>query len=131
MLYDLGGESAAREWDAFHIRNVALAVDRRMSREFEGDASAIRRSSTARVGRRLGVDLQSWKGEALRRAASLALVLDLIEDLGRWTQEEKALAVAILRAKSARDETGYLNRMRRHRRLRSEILKIGSRGDES
>ena len=29
--------------------------------------------------------------------------LDLIEDLGRWTPDEKALAVRILRAKSARE----------------------------
>ncbi|HYK40903.1 MAG TPA: hypothetical protein VE007_00850, partial [Thermoanaerobaculia bacterium] len=127
MLYDMGGEPAAQEWDSFHIRNVAVAVNRRMAREFGGDPAAIRRSSVARVSRKLGADLASWKGEARRSAESLALVLDLIEDLGRWTTSEKAHAVRILRAKSAREETSYLNLMRRHRRLRAAILKLGSR----
>jgi hypothetical protein len=126
MLYDTRGESAAQDWDAFHVRNVALAVNGKMAREFGSDPAAIRRSSTARVSRRLGADLAIWKGEARRSAESLALVFDLIDDLGRWTPEEKALAARILRAKSAREETAYLNLMRRHRRLRAAILKVGS-----
>jgi len=127
MLFDTGGEAAARGWDAFHIRNVALAVNRRMAREFGGDPETIRTSSTARVGRRLGADLVSWKGEARKAAGSLALVLDLIDDLGRWSREEKDLTLQILRAKSAREETAYLRAMRRHRRLRDAMLKLGSR----
>jgi hypothetical protein len=97
-----------------------------MARDFGGDPDAIRKSSTARVNRRLEIDLDSWKGEARRSAESLALVLDLVEDLGRWSAAEKALAVRILRAKSAREEAGYLRLLRRHRRLRSEVLRIGS-----
>jgi hypothetical protein len=128
MLYEEGRGAASGEWDRFHVRNVPLAVDRRMARDFGGDSEAIRKSSVRRVGRRLGVDLESWKGEARRSAESLALVLDLVEDLGRWSAGEKALAVRILRAKSAREETGYLALLRRHRRLRSEILRIGSAG---
>jgi hypothetical protein len=126
LLYEARREGTSEEWDRFHVRNVALAVDRRMAREFGGDPEAIRKSSAARVGRRLGVDLESWKGEARRSAESLALVLDLVEDLGRWSAGEKALAVRILRAKAAREETGYLGLLRRHHRLRSEVLEIGS-----
>jgi hypothetical protein len=127
LLYDATGRKT-EEWDRFHVRNLGLAVDRRMAREFGGDPEAIRRSSVARVGRRLGVDLDSWRGEAQRSAVSLALVLDLIEDLGRWGPEEKAAAVDILRRKSAREEDSYLRRMQRHPRLRNEILRLGSRG---
>jgi hypothetical protein len=124
LLYDATG-GKTEEWDRFHVRNVPLAVNRRMAREFGGDPAAIRKSSVARVGRRLGVDLRAWRGEARRAAESLALVVDLIEDLGRWSAEEKAAVVEVMRAKSAREEAGYLRRMQRHSRLRKAILRLG------
>jgi len=125
LLYDATG-AKTEEWDRFHVRNLGLAANRRMAREFGGNPAAIRKSSVARVGRRLGVDLRTWRAEARRAAESLALVVDLIEDLGRWTRDEKEAVVEILRAKSAREESGYLRRMQRHPRLRKAILKLGS-----
>ena len=125
LLYDATG-AKTEEWDRFHVRNLGLAANRRMAREFGGNPAAIRKSSVSRVGRRLGVDLRTWRAEARRAAESLALVVDLIEDLGRWTRDEKEAVVEILRAKSAREESGYLRRMQRHPRLRKAILKLGS-----
>jgi hypothetical protein len=55
-------------------------------------------------------------------------VLALIPDLGRWTPEEKRGVARILRAKTGPDESRYLRTMAGHRRLRQEILRLGSGG---
>src|SRR5262249_24607235 len=71
-------------WDRFHIRNLGLAVIRRMALEFGGDAEKIRRASERRVAASL--DLPIPRAESLKRRvfSDLALVLDLIPDLSRW-----------------------------------------------
>src|SRR6266545_5063346 len=62
LLYDVesSGNPKSRiqnpksDWDRFHVRNIALAVVRRMAREIGGDAARIRSASQRRVARALG-----------------------------------------------------------------------------
>jgi hypothetical protein len=56
----------------------------------------------------------------------LALVLDLIGDLPRWSRDEKRALVAMIRAKTGPEEIDYLDRLQRHERLRSAVLRLGS-----
>jgi hypothetical protein len=126
MLYD--AERSGGGWDHFHIRRIGLAVGRRTASEFGGDAARARRVAAGRVARRLGVDLGGWTPEGRRAFESLALVLDLVPELPRWTREEKDGAVRVLRAKSSRDETRYLRLMRRHGKMRAAMLRLGSSG---
>jgi len=119
--------SAREPWDRFHIRNLSLAVVRRMAREFGGDAEKIRRSSEASVARALGVNPRRWDARERRVFADFALVLDLIPELPRWAREEKEAVVRILRAKTAARETLYLRLLQRHARLRAALLALGSR----
>jgi hypothetical protein len=113
-------------WDRFHIRNLGLAVNRRMAARFEGDAARIRQSATRRVSRLLRIRAEAWPADQQAAFTSLALVFDLIPDLERWTRSEKDLLAAIARAKSGRDETRYLRLMQRHPRLREALLRLGS-----
>ncbi len=115
-----------RDWDRFHIRNLGLAVNRRMAREFGGSAEKIRAVSSARVAKTLGVRPQSLSPLEQRAFEDLALVLDLIPDLSRWTRQEKDSVLAILRAKAGPDERRYLRLMQRHPRLCDALLKLGS-----
>jgi hypothetical protein len=46
--------------------------------------------------------------------------------LKSWSEEEKSLLERIVRAKAGVEETMYLKLMRRHERLRREIIKLGS-----
>lgn len=128
LLFEAGSpdQAAGAEWDRFHVRRLGLAAGRRMSREFGGDAEAIRSATSARVARRLGVDLARWPDSRRRAFESLALVLDLVEELPRWSSGEKRAAAEILRAKSAREEGRYLALMRRHRKMRKAFLRLGS-----
>jgi hypothetical protein len=113
-------------WDKFHIRNIGLAVNRRMAREFGGEAARIRRASESSVARKLGVRPTRWN-EAERHAfADFALALDLIPDLSRWSREEKSAAIEVIRAKAGRSETRYLRLSQRHVRLRRALIRLGS-----
>jgi hypothetical protein len=64
---------------------------------------------------------------SLARVTDLALVLDLIPDLERWSARDKKLSLAWLRAKTAAGETGYLRVLATHERLRRELIRLGSR----
>jgi hypothetical protein len=116
MVYDEEGS-----WDRFRVRHLGLAVQRRMAERFGGDAKKMRRAAVAAVERALGIELEPAQ-------EAWALVLALIPDLGRWTPEEKRGVARILRAKTGPDESRYLRTMAGHRRLRQEILRLGSGG---
>jgi hypothetical protein len=115
------------EWDGFAVRNIGLAVVRRMASEFDGDAGRIRAASDASVKRALGA-VSAKLNEAEERAFSnFALVLALVPDIARWTPGEKRDALRIIRAKAAgADESRYLRLLRRHARLRREIMALGT-----
>ena len=61
-----------------------------------------------------------------QKETGLAAVLALIPDVMRWSVDEKNLLSRIVQAKAAPEETTYLKLMRRHRRLRDAIIKLGS-----
>jgi len=73
--------------------------------------------------RKLGLRAQA---ENPREGAPLRQVLEMIPDLDRWTESERAAAETILRAKQAPDEARYLHLMQRHARLRAAVIKLGS-----
>ena len=124
MIFDAAGRFS--DWERFHIRRIGLAVGRRTASRFGGDATTARRSALERVSKILGVAAARLAPQRRLAFSSLALVLDLLPELPRWSPAEKDLAAAILLAKSSRDETRYLRLMRRHPRLRKGMLKLGS-----
>jgi len=113
-------------WDRFSTRNIGLRVNRRMARDFGGDAVRMREHSRRALERVLGVSTSSWT--LLEKAAfeNFALVLTDVPGLRAWTQEEKEDLVRIIRAKSTPDEMLYLHRTQRHGRLRKALLTLGS-----
>jgi hypothetical protein len=126
MILETAPATTHGSWDRFRIRNVGLAVARRMAKEFDGDARKIRRASVERVERALGVRAEDWKEDERRAFDDLALVLAQISDLARWNEDEKKALANIVRAKADTDELRYLRLLQRHARLRAEIIKIGS-----
>src|SRR6266540_1245667 len=115
------------DWDRFHVRNIALAVVRRMAREFGGDAARTRSTSQRRVAKALGPAARRWSADERRVFADLAPVLDLIPDLPRWPKGERDAVAEVVRAKAGRLESRYLRLMQRHARLREALLHLGSR----
>jgi hypothetical protein len=113
-------------WDRFHIRNIGLAVQRRMAKDFHSETSEIRSASVAAVTWALGLRLQGWSESERQAVPNLALALALIPNLGLWPDSQKAALARIIRAKAGSDELRYVHLLQRHARLREAILKLGS-----
>jgi hypothetical protein len=135
VFYELPGSQLLQKeggaWDRFSTRNIGLRVNRRMARDFGGDAVLMREHSRRALERVLfprgnGVSTSSWT--PLEKAAfeNFALVLADVPGLRAWTREEKEDLVRIIRAKGKPDEMLYLHLMQRHRRLRKPLLRLGS-----
>jgi hypothetical protein len=114
------------DWDRFQLRNIGLAVQQRMSREFGGDAERMRAAAVRRVEQILGIRAASFNKTQLRVFSDFAVVLLLVSDLKRWAGEERKLLLRIIRAKATADDASYLRLMQQHDRLRKEIIRLGS-----
>ncbi len=125
VFYELPG-SEVGAWDRFSTRNIGLQVNRRMARDFGGDAVRMREHARRAMERVLGVSTSSWT--PLEKAAfeNFTLVLADVPGLRAWTREEKEDLVRIIRAKAKPDEMLYLHLMQRHGRLRKALLTLGS-----
>jgi hypothetical protein len=126
VVYELS-EADRGAWDRFSTRNIGLAVQRRMARDFGGDAEAMRRAAVAQLGQELELNPQKIKPREQSALTDFAAVLSLVSDLPRWSLEDKAVLRAIIAAKSARTELHYQQLLVRHERLRRAILQIGQR----
>lgn len=124
VIYDAAGTRQG-EWDGFHIRNIGLAIQRSLAKDFGGNAERMRSVCRSRVGRILGIDWRRGSPATVEALTNLSLVWNQIPDLPRWSREEKAALAAIARGKTSADERTYLRRMQRHPRLRDAMLKLG------
>ena len=124
-LYEAGPQSPG-EWDSFHIRNLTLAVARRISRHHGGNSERARSESVKKVSGALGIRAARWNADERRALENFSLLLALIPDLSSWTKDEKQSVVRLIRAKAGADELGYLRLLQKHERLRREFIRLGS-----
>jgi hypothetical protein len=127
MLYEAPG-SPRGDWDRFHVRRIGLAVNRRMRMDFGGSAERIRAASERRAAAALGIRPSALSTLERRALAELALVLDSIPDLARWSRGERRGVAAIGRAKAGRSERRYLRLAQGHSRLRRALIRLGTAG---
>jgi hypothetical protein len=128
MLFELSDASAAAgkgEWDQFQIRNVGLAVQKRMARKFDGDAQKLREHSIDFVERNLALRIREVAGSARSAVENLALLFAMTP-MDRWTFADKRLATRIIRAKGSGDEALYLKLMQKHSPWRAAVIRLGS-----
>ena len=114
-------------WDTFSTRNLALRVSRRMAREFHGNATAICEASVKAVTRALHINPNQWTPAERRCLEDWSLVLALIPGLAGWSPEEKRNIIKIIQLQSGGSEISYLRFTQSHARLRSELLRLGSK----
>jgi hypothetical protein len=105
------------------MRHIGLAVQKKMAKDFDGDAEAMRRDAVSWLRQHLKMSLSRAVQPAF---ADFAAVLSLMPDLPRWTAEEKGVLGEIIAAKAGRTELRYLRLLQKHPRLRAAILKLGS-----
>jgi hypothetical protein len=127
LLFELSRQKSSRSWDKFEVRNIGLAVQRRMGLEYEGDAESIRDDSVLMVSRALRMNTRGWNQAELAALGNLSLVLALEPDLKDWHAAQKDLAALIIRAKAGRDEARYLKLMQKHAAFRDVLMRLGCR----
>jgi hypothetical protein len=125
VFYELPG-SEVGAWDKFSTRNIGLQVNRRMARDFGGDAKRIREHATRALQKLLGVTTSSWTPREKSAFENFALVLADKPGLRGWAREEKESLLELIRAKTKPDEMLYLRLTQRHERLRRALLLLGS-----
>ena len=125
LLFEMPAASVGA-WDRFQIRNVGLALQRRMALEFAGDAQEIRADSARFIKRILDLDTRRWSEPELRIFESLALVLAMIPGVAGWNGSEKQLAARIISAKARVDEALYLRLLQGHAPMRAALIGLGS-----
>ncbi|HXU08847.1 MAG TPA: hypothetical protein VN743_07600 [Blastocatellia bacterium] len=122
-IYEAPGTGRG-DWDRFAIRNVGLAVQRRMRQEFNGESDKVREASAKQVARDLAFKPGSTRLEQ-RAFEDFALVLALIPDLNQWTSTEKTQVSRIVRAKTGEDESRFARMLQAHEKLRQAIITLG------
>jgi len=128
MLFELSAPNSAQdvgEWDRFQIRNVGLAVQKRMAREFKSDPQKMRVHSIDFVERSLGPRTDDWPVGARAAFENLAILFAMTR-VDRWKTGDKQLAVRIIQAKGSGDEALYLKLMQKHSALRAAVIRFGS-----
>jgi hypothetical protein len=119
-------EAQVGAWDKFSVRNIGLAVQKRMARDFDGDIEAMRKAAVERLARVIKVDLQGVKPQAEVAFADFAVVLNLVPDLSRWSSDDKDALREIIAAKAGQNELRYVRLLQKHARLREALLQLGS-----
>lgn len=125
VFYDCA--EGGRDWSKFQVRNLGLAVQRRMKALNGGRADEFRAEAEIQVALRLGFNPKRWPPQDQKAFADWATVLFLIDDLGNWSSAEKILTTRIIRAKGSGTEADFLALLQKHSRLRDAILAIGSK----
>ena len=125
MIFELD-KTRSGDWDRFQVRNVGLAVAKRMGSKFGGDAQRFREQAVEELSRAVGIDGGNWRKAELPALRDFAVALALVEDLEYWSALEKRALVQVIQAKSTSDESRYLSVMQKHRRLRAAVIELGS-----
>ena len=125
MIFE-SDQTKAGDWDRFQLRNIGMAVQRRMADRFSGDAGQMREQTTARVSATLGIRPAKLKPAVERALSDFAVALSMGDNVGSWNREEKHLLKEIIEAKAGVAESRYLKLMQRHPRLRRALIRLGS-----
>ena len=125
MIFELD-QTRTGDWDRFHLRNIGMAVQRRMAEKFSGDADRMREETTEKVSTTLSVRPGELKPDALSALSDLAAALSVADNVGSWNRDEKRLLKEIIEAKAGPAESRYLKLMQRHPRLRRALISLGS-----
>ncbi len=121
MLFEMPGNES-REWDQFEVRNIGLAVQRRMAKEFQSDPEKLRKFAAQFAEKYLGVS--SVEGQE-KLFNDLVIALSTAVDVRKWSEKEIELAAKIFLAKSDPAEARYLKQMQKHALLRASLIKLG------
>jgi len=125
VFYEFG-EGAQGLWNTFSVRQIGLAVQQRMAKEFRGDADSMRIAAARELEEILGVDTAGWSAVERSALESFAYALLLVPALRSWTTSQKQALVEVILAKARSDESDYLRLLQEHHPLKRAVVSLGS-----
>lgn len=125
VFYEFG-DGPRGLWNTFSVRNLSLAVQRHMAKQFKGDPENMCRTTSAALAAHLRVDPRRWTPLEQSAFKDFAFVLSLVLDLEDWDANKKQALIEIIRAKVSADEADYLRLLQRHHVLRKALVRLGS-----
>jgi hypothetical protein len=96
---------------------TGLALTRTIATRYGGDRGRALRDMARRVRRSLGASASGRLSPGPLATGRLVPILSLIPELPRWTPDERRAAAALVRAKEARRERGFVLALQRHPRF--------------
>jgi len=132
MVFELGeaggssGLSKPGDWDRFQVRNIGLAVQRRMAATNGRDAEEFQSAASKELIDVIGTRADGWRYGEISTFRDFAAALSLVADLRQWSDAEKLALAKVIHAKAGLDESNYLKLMQKHARLRQTIIDLGS-----
>jgi len=125
VFYELPGAEIGA-WDRFRVRNLGFRVSRYMAERFGGDAERMRRVTSLKLAKALGLNVSGLSQPERAALVDFAVVMALVGDLPQWSADDKRQLAAIIRAKVGADEARYVRLLQMHPRLRAVMLRLGS-----
>ena len=119
------GPSPRGLWDTFSDRNIGFKVQKQMASKFNSDPERMRAETVARLSKMLSLSPGSLNAAERMAFYNLAPVLNLVDDLPRWSTQERRAAGDIVRAKAGAEEFGYLRGLQAHHKLRNALVRLG------
>ena len=128
VFYEFG-DGPRGLWDTFSVRNIGLAIQRRMAEEFNGSPESMGRVATTALASDLRVGPKKWTPLEQQAFKDFAFVLSLIAGVKGWSRNQKRALVEIIRAKMSADESDYLRLLQQHHPLKEALVRLGSAPD--
>jgi hypothetical protein len=125
IFYEFGGAPRGL-YDTFRVRNIGLAVQRRMATKYHGRLQAMCADRMASLAATLNVNLESSNALECEALSHFAYALTLVPEVANWSEDEKQGLAQIIRAKAGREEKDYLRLLQRHETLKRSMVELGS-----
>jgi len=108
-----------------HASDAGLVVARRVAERFGSDREQARAACEREAARALGVRSQAgWTGGERLGWSRWAPLVTSLPGLARWTPDERAALLSVVRAKGGRRESDFVRLFDAHRRLRRAVVAL-------
>jgi hypothetical protein len=114
------------DWDRFQVRKIGLTAQAQVNRSSKKNAQRWRTHALEALRRELNLDASPLSQDQQNILSDFGTVLLLIPSVNRWSEAEKQKLAAIIKAKISNEESRYLRLMQKHKRLRAEVIRLGS-----
>jgi hypothetical protein len=127
LYLDLTDDAAHRGFDERWLPSLVNGIADASARMNEPNRLVAQRKLAVQLARVLGVDLAAWSRRERESFELLAPLVAQIEELPRWSNEDKEALAQLCRVRLAPSEREYVRRMRDHDRLREALVRAAHR----